>query len=306
MGKRLTNEEFLKRVLELVGSEYTFLDEYGGSKVKLTVYHSVCQETYQVTPNNFFTGYRCPHCFGTPKKTTAQFSNELFSKYGNAFKLLSEYTNNKTKVKVRHSCGYIHYQSADRLLQRGVCPRCSSHFIKNTKTYKQSLIAQGITTIIPVQPYVKGALKLEHTCLTCGNTWNVKPEHILRGVGCPVCVLHSKQSSGERYVESFLDAHNFQYAYPKTFEDLRDTKKLHYDFYVPSINLLIEYQGQQHYYPTLRQTEAKHAQQLGHDKLKREYAKTKGYHLLEIPFIENTPEKVSEYIQNYLANNNMM
>lgn len=35
MGRRKTNEEFVKEVYELVGDEYVFLDEYKGYRVKI-------------------------------------------------------------------------------------------------------------------------------------------------------------------------------------------------------------------------------------------------------------------------------
>lgn len=60
-----TDEEFKKEVYELVGGEYTFLEEYKGARVKIKCRHNVddCSRyEWDTSPNNFLTGYRCPRC----------------------------------------------------------------------------------------------------------------------------------------------------------------------------------------------------------------------------------------------------
>ena len=50
---------------------------------------------------------------------------------------------------------------------------------------------------------------------------------------------------------------------------------------------MIEYQGQQHYYPVnIYGGEEKFEIQQEHDRRKREYAKSNGYNLLEIPYYD--------------------
>ena len=72
MPARKTNEQFLKEVFELVGDEYTFLDEYEKSNTKILVRHN-CNKCdnyeYMVRPTDFRSGYRCPKCAGCIKKT---------------------------------------------------------------------------------------------------------------------------------------------------------------------------------------------------------------------------------------------
>jgi hypothetical protein len=68
-----------------------------------------------------------------------------------------------------------------------------------------------------------------------------------------------------------------------------EEKKLSYDFYLPDINTLIEYQGLQHSKPynfgadlNEEDTQDRFKKQKVHDKLKKEYAKKNGYNLVEI------------------------
>ena len=81
----------------------------------------------------------------------------------------------------------------------------------------------------------------------------------------------------------------------KTFDDLKDKKFLSYDFYIPEYNLLIEYNGKQHYKEnSFKRHDLK--LQRHHDWLKRKYAKNHNIKLLTIPYwdykiIENILEE---------------
>ena len=85
----------------------------------------------------------------------------------------------------------------------------------------------------------------------------------------------------------------------KTFDDLKDKTYLSYDYYLPEYNMLIEYQGIQHYesvsfngkdYTDLEK-------QQYHDNLKREYAKENGYKLLELKYTLDTQELIDKYLE---------
>lgn len=61
-NKNKDNDEFLWQVSLMVGNEYTFLDNYQGTRTKLIVRHNICNHKYPVTPHNFLRGKRCPIC----------------------------------------------------------------------------------------------------------------------------------------------------------------------------------------------------------------------------------------------------
>lgn len=59
----MTNEEFLNRVREQVGDEYTFLEEFKTVWEPLIVCHNKCGNVYRTTPHNFYQAKRrCPDC----------------------------------------------------------------------------------------------------------------------------------------------------------------------------------------------------------------------------------------------------
>lgn len=60
---------------------------------------------------------------------------------------------------------------------------------------------------------------------------------------------------------------------------------------------MIEYQGLQHYEPIdYFGGEKQFDRQQKHDQLKRDYARKNGYNLIEVPYIEDTYEKIKEYL----------
>jgi len=69
-----TNKEWISEVKRLVGTEYTFLEEYKGNKTPIKVLHNKCGHEYEIPPNYFLLN-RCPKC--CKSKTTSQGEKSL-------------------------------------------------------------------------------------------------------------------------------------------------------------------------------------------------------------------------------------
>lgn len=126
-------------------------------------------------------------------------------------------------------------------------------------------------------------------CEKCDYIWKAKPEKSVRGTDCPKCNF----SKGEKKIDEFLCTHDIANIPQKKFDDLVGIHgwKLSYDFYIPSFNVLIEYQGEQHYEPikfgkTIEYGIKRLKTQQMNDSIKREYAKNNNMKLLEIPYWE--------------------
>lgn len=118
----------------------------------------------------------------------------------------------------------------------------------------------------------------------CGNETIVASSSLVTGLtkSCG-CI----KSHGEYYISTYLLFNNINFENQKRFSDLLGVGggNLSYDFYLPQYNLLIEYQGEQHFKPyKIFGGEEQFAIQQEHDKRKREYAKDNGYRLLEISY----------------------
>lgn len=90
-------------------------------------------------------------------------------------------------------------------------------------------------------------------------------------------------SHGEHTINTFLLEHDIKYVHQKKFKNLKHKKLLPYDFYLPEYNLLIEYQGRQHYEVSKSSIFQKDIADLKYrDSLKRNYAINSGFNYLEI------------------------
>ena len=103
-----------------------------------------------------------------------------------------------------------------------------------------------------------------------------------------------KNSKGEGYIQSHLKKNNINFETEKTFKDCEDLRCLRFDFYVPNYNLLIEYDGIQHFKSTLRCKFNEFFNILKRDQIKNMYAITNKINLLRIPY--NIKSDKIEYI----------
>ena len=121
---------------------------------------------------------------------------------------------------------------------------------------------------------------------------------MLYGCGCPNCATTSK---GELKISELLDRNNIDYISQKTFEKCSYRSLLRFDFFVPSQNLCIEYQGEQHYEPVdfagkgIEWAKMKFEENQEKDNIKRIFCKDNNINLLEIPYwdYENIEEILS-------------
>lgn len=132
----------------------------------------------------------------------------------------------------------------------------------------------------------------------CGNICSIRTYQLQNNVTKSCGCLNSK---GEITLNLLFQKMNLKYVSQYTFDDLYGNKeKLRFDYYLPDYNLLIEYQGQQHYSAqTFFGGEEKFKQQKKYDNIKKEYCKKHGYKLIEIPYWDY--DKLDEdYIKNIL------
>lgn len=135
-GKRIsesltkTHEEFVVEVKDLVGDEYRVVGKYTAAREKIKVKHNTCGRVYDVHPNKFLHGNRCSVCTfkemgARSAHTLTHFKGMVFDLVGEEFVVLGDYTNNRTKTKMKHNvCGYEWEVQPDSFLGGNRCPRC--------------------------------------------------------------------------------------------------------------------------------------------------------------------------------------
>lgn len=124
------------------------------------------------------------------RKTHEEFVKEIEEKYGEEYKILDTYINNRTKILVRHKCGYEWSVRPYHLLNTNRCPKCAGNIKKTTEEFKKGIYDKYGDEYEILGEY-KGAnvkILVRHNCEKCNHhEWNIKPNDLLRGHGCPVC-----------------------------------------------------------------------------------------------------------------------
>lgn len=307
IGSTLTNREFLNRVDALVGSEYTFNEPYTKRHNKMSCTHNSCGYTWCVEAGAFLgnknkMGSRCPNCFGNTKKTTKQFLEEVDTMYNGEYTVVDSYINARTKIKIRHElCGTILFIAPNTFLGGVGCSSCNGGIpLTHSKVKKEiHTMTEGTYELVNTYDNCFSELHIRH--VPCNHVAKTTLALIRTHKRVPPCKL-CYSFSGEELVSNYLLSKGIRFDTQVYFDNLRLIKRLSYDFILPNNNVLIEYQGVQHYKPVKHfgGVDAFKVQQ-HRDELKRTYAKENGYMLIEVPYTENTQEKVNSFLNNALS-----
>lgn len=130
----------------------------------------------------------------------------------------------------------------------------------------------------------------------CGHEWAAIVKSRTRPVnptGCPIC----KNSRGERKIEKILLDKSIPYQKQVRFPTCRDKNCLPFDFMVGD-NVLIEFQGIQHYVPTNFGGDYLKAFQgiQKRDKIKKDWCSSNGFNLVLIPYFKLA--EIKDIIEN--------
>ncbi len=296
--KKKSTEQFIKEAKEVYGEKYDY------SLVEYISYHSkvkiICPEhgEFEITPADLLANHGCKKCGyvkNTKKRTpsTEEFVAKAKNIHGDRYDYSSsDYVNSYTKVKIICLKHGDFWQSPNSHLKGRGCPVCglSENKTKRTKSteqfVKEAKEIHGDRYDYSLANYKNSKSKVKIICPEHGE-FEQTPNLHLRGRGCPNCFVKSK---GEELVAKILEDNGFvlneTYYREYRFDDCRDKNPLPFDFFVPEKNLLIEFNGKQHYEKSngFKDTDKSFLTRKHHDWLKRKYAKDNNYDLLVIPY----------------------
>jgi ssDNA-binding Zn-finger/Zn-ribbon topoisomerase 1 len=107
------------------------------------------------------------------------------------------------------------------------------------------------------------------------------PRNHYRGSGCPKC----NSSRGESIIRAYLIERRVDFEEQKVFEGLIHRSPLKCDFFIPSLNAVIEYNGIQHYEPIeVFGGEKGHEDTRLRDEIKYSFLNRKGVHLIVVRY----------------------
>ena len=202
----------------------------------------------------------------------------------------------KSGVILRCNNGHTYTQDRRNLLAGKKCVKC---YIDNKIFTKEDVIKKfknihGDNYIYNFDNFTNLHSKIEIIC-NKGHRFTQKVSNHLQGKACPVC----NQSYGERMISVFLDRNSIIYERQKRFTDCKNISELVFDFYLTDKNILIEYDGIQHFQPVklfggiegFENTKIR-------DNIKNQYCSTKGINLIRISYKDNINDKLSSILSH--------
>ena len=299
-NRRTGLEVFIERCIEIYGDryDYSLIDKYTNSRDKVKV---ICKEhgTFEITPHHHTI--RKQGCSECKKMGLEKFLTNANKKHKNRYdySLIKEYKNNKEKIEILCKEHGVFTQRVNDHIIKGIgCPECTQErfrlstddFInkanfrhKNKYTYSSDIV------------FKSNKDKIEIICKEHG-MFEQSPNSHLNGQGCPSC----KESKGEVSIRGFLLENKIDFESQKKFRECKYKSELFFDFYLPELNICIEYNGIQHY-KSIEYFGGDDAfeSQLIRDKIKNEYCLSNNIHLIVIKYNESILDKLSTLLDNH-------
>lgn len=305
MPRKLTQQEFEKKLKKVHGDQFMVLSDYHGMLSKVKIRCNPCDWIGETAATNLLKpsyGAQCPS-HGCNQYDSSSFQKAINEKQDNQYTLLSKFVNTKTKVKVRCDiCGKKLYVWPEDLLRKRFGKKCKHEHCGHRPRLNFGQAAKRLNRISA------GEIKLIHFSgmsfvatfkhLKCKNTWQTQADNVFSGsTGCPTC---STVSKGEKAVAEYLKKNKILFKPQFTFSNCKDKRMLPFDFAVFNkgnfLNCLIEYQGCQHFIdpsqykkkgPFSTKSVSKTQK---HDKMKSAFCKEHGIQLIQIDHPQTTSE----------------
>lgn len=190
------------------------------------------------------------------------------------------------------SCGCKALEASIKTIQKY---NASEHEVWNReKINKGDIIGDyGVIYIKDIEPHISPKTgrphrKCKFICPVCGIEFEALLGNVKRGYtkGCGTHMSH-----GEERIVKILIENNINFEQQKTYKDLKSDKNyaLRFDFYLPDYNILIEYDGIQHFKYTdgsCWNDENNFSETQKRDKIKNEYCLKNNIPLIRIPYTD--------------------
>ena len=258
-NKEKKDEKTRLEFIETANNRYSEKFDYSkviwnGNHKNVTIICSKHGEFEQMPSNHLQGKTGCPKCRREEQAinshyTTEQFIEKAREVHGQKFNYeKTVYTGTYNDITIICPIHGEFQQRATTHLNSYGCNQCAMDSIKkhNKKSTKQFIReceeVHGKRYDYSKISYVNAYTPIEIICKEHGSFWQT-PTHHLRGYRCPVC----QESKGEFRVRTYLETKGIEFEKQKTFEKCVNIKPLKFDFYLPKENVLIEFDGEQHF-----------------------------------------------------------
>lgn len=302
-NKRKTHEQFLKELHD-VNKNIEILTEYISNNHNVKCRCIVDGYEWEAKPHSLLQNHGCPECARRKqnRRNEEEYLFEMQKKQPTIIPI-GQFTQSKDEMLFKCTiCDYEWKTQAYIPLARNgySCPKCKGH-----ASVTESEMIERLKEKNPFIEYISGYKGMQphatFKCKNCECQWNASPANVLNGRGCPYC----RKSRGERKIHQILIKMKIDFESQYKFDDCKNIRTLPFDFYIPSLNLCIEFDGVQHFEPTrfnkkmsFEQAEENFKNVQIRDEIKNKYCKDNNINLLRIPYTEfdNIEKILNEYL----------
>jgi hypothetical protein len=250
-------DQFVEKAIKVHGNRYDYSKvKYIDLETKIIIGCSIHGDFLQ-TPHGHLRGRVCKKCTmkklqESVKHTSFEFINKAISVHGNRYDYSkSVYIDAHSKLKIICPTHGGFYQTSNDHLSGCGCSKCGYIKVGVKRTLTQEKFIKKAIKVYGEDKYeytkTRYSNALTDVIVTCKVHGDFKQNahNFLQGHGCQICMT----SYGELAIRNWLFENKINFAMQYKFKELRAKRCLRFDFYIPDINTLIEYDGEQHYRP---------------------------------------------------------
>ena len=306
--KKWSWQRFVKEAKVLYSGKYKYpIQKFTKTKALYTIICPIHGEFKQSIYHHLRGG--CNKCAVELRNENQRYSQEEFIAkakkiHGNKYDYSKvKYTNSQTKIKIICSIhGEFEMKANNHTVQNQGCPDCGREKANINMRISYEKVLNRFKSVhrnkykYIKESYVDYTTEMKIICNKHGEFYMKPHTHYSMKAGCPVC----KSSKGEISIKDYLDDNNIEFERQKTFEGLKGVNKLRCDYYIPSKNLIIEFNGRQHYEAIELWGGVKSFKILQkNDALKKEFCLNNKINFEVIKYDEDVVERMEEIISKY-------
>lgn len=202
-----------------------------------------------------------------------------------------EYTSTKMTIQFKCPMHGIQIMPLQDILKGCLCKPCSYIGRNENSKHSPDQVEEVINSVnhnilLNKEEYVDANHRnLKILCGKCGKnifvtSYSTYVSKKYSKIQCDFCAQSS--SRGEQRIAEYLDAHGLPYIKEKTFDGCCDKHKLPFDFYLPNNNIIIEFDGEHHYYNVWGNRHLIDTKR--HDEIKDKFCADNDIDILRIPY----------------------
>lgn len=257
MGKKLTTQDVINKFKSIHGSTYDYsLVDYQGDSKKVKI---ICKThgIFEQQPGaHGRQKQRCPKCSAIIIGKTQQIGNiefikrieQVFGKDTFDYSKLNYEGAHKDVTLICKKCGNVETKDPKSFYLGYGCLKCRVKQRNPKQITKKEFLERAIKIHGEKYDYSKIEYnsindEVEIICSKHGSFYQKPAIHMYAKSNCPEC----KITKGEESISQYLNNRNIKYIFQ---HKIRINNSYHYyDFYLPEYNIMIEFNGMQHYKP---------------------------------------------------------